>query len=120
MWLPAGTGMWPAFWSDGQNWPYDGEIDAIEGMAPTVPRFTTAISVESMVAPRPCEARRRAGTRTPRLGPVPNQWYYDGWQVGRPRTKIDAPMYLIVNLGTRAYLSAVPNRLRVDSVRVWQ
>ena len=27
IWTPAGTGMWPAFWSDGQTWPNDGEID---------------------------------------------------------------------------------------------
>jgi hypothetical protein len=54
------------------------------------------------------------------LDPFPYQWYYDGRQVGRTRTKIDAPMYAIVNLGTRAYPSGVPNRLRVEWVRVWQ
>lgn len=31
IWQPAGTGMWPGFWSDGQNWPQDGEIDVLEG-----------------------------------------------------------------------------------------
>lgn len=24
--LPYGNGVWPAFWSVGQNWPYGGEI----------------------------------------------------------------------------------------------
>jgi beta-glucanase (GH16 family) len=28
--LPAGYGMWPAFWSYGNNWPTNGEIDAME------------------------------------------------------------------------------------------
>jgi beta-glucanase (GH16 family) len=28
--LPAGYGMWPAFWSYGDNWPTNGEIDAME------------------------------------------------------------------------------------------
>lgn len=28
--LPAGYGMWPAFWSYGANWPQNGEIDAME------------------------------------------------------------------------------------------
>ncbi|KAF7718578.1 Endo-1,3(4)-beta-glucanase [Penicillium ucsense] len=31
--MPASTcGTWPAFWSVGQNWPHDGEIDIIEGV----------------------------------------------------------------------------------------
>jgi beta-glucanase (GH16 family) len=29
--LPTGKGMWSAFWSYGENWPVDGEIDIIEG-----------------------------------------------------------------------------------------
>jgi beta-glucanase (GH16 family) len=28
--LPEGYGMWPAFWSYGDNWPTNGEIDALE------------------------------------------------------------------------------------------
>lgn len=28
--LPAGNGMWPAFWSYGNNWPTNGEIDILE------------------------------------------------------------------------------------------
>ena len=28
--LPAGYGMWPAFWSYGDPWPTDGEIDVME------------------------------------------------------------------------------------------
>jgi beta-glucanase (GH16 family) len=35
--LPAGYGMWPAFWSYGNNWPTQGEIDVLEarGQEPT-------------------------------------------------------------------------------------
>jgi len=29
--LPAGYGMWPAFWSYGDAWPTQGEIDVMEG-----------------------------------------------------------------------------------------
>ncbi|KAL7922241.1 glycoside hydrolase family 16 protein [Trichoderma austrokoningii] len=29
---PSQCGLWPAFWSYGDNWPYDGEIDIIEGV----------------------------------------------------------------------------------------
>jgi beta-glucanase (GH16 family) len=28
--LPAGYGMWPAFWSYGDPWPTQGEIDILE------------------------------------------------------------------------------------------
>jgi len=30
--MPTGCGIWPAFWSDGPNWPAGGEIDIIEGV----------------------------------------------------------------------------------------
>src|SRR5579871_712054 len=33
--LPGSAGSlsnWPAFWTDGQNWPQDGEIDVMEGL----------------------------------------------------------------------------------------
>ncbi|KZT58392.1 glycoside hydrolase family 16 protein, partial [Calocera cornea HHB12733] len=31
--MPVGCGTWPAFWSNGPNWPAGGEIDIIEGVA---------------------------------------------------------------------------------------
>src|ERR1700761_2232084 len=39
VWLPAANGApnkvanWPAVWTDGQSWPYDGEDDIVEGLA---------------------------------------------------------------------------------------
>jgi len=30
--MPTGCGIWPAFWSNGPNWPAGGEIDIIEGV----------------------------------------------------------------------------------------
>ena len=31
--MPQGCGTWPAFWSNGPNWPSGGEIDIVEGAA---------------------------------------------------------------------------------------
>ncbi|TIC73458.1 hypothetical protein E3Q00_02939 [Wallemia mellicola] len=30
--MPYGLGTWPAFWSNGPDWPYGGELDIIEGV----------------------------------------------------------------------------------------
>jgi hypothetical protein len=30
--MPTGCGTWPAWWQNGPNWPYGGEIDILEGV----------------------------------------------------------------------------------------
>lgn len=46
--MPTGCGTWPAFWSNGPNWPAGGEIDIVEGMSPfSVPDFGLLTDVRS-------------------------------------------------------------------------
>lgn len=126
IWTPAGTGVWPAFWSDGQNWPYDGEIDVLEaygtdessyhyhyagcggdcnpGGSITVPGATSGWHTYA--------ADWEQGIIT---------WYYDGKQVWQYTTSItQSPQYLILNLGLKSNQSQVPATMRVDYVRVWK
>jgi beta-glucanase (GH16 family) len=39
--LPAGYGMWPAFWTYGEDWPTSGEIDILEGIGQDPFYYTT-------------------------------------------------------------------------------
>jgi beta-glucanase (GH16 family) len=39
--LPAGTGLWPAFWSYGDPWPTQGEIDIIEARGSEPKKYQT-------------------------------------------------------------------------------
>ena len=40
--LPSGYGMWPAFWSYGDPWPTQGEIDIVEGRGQEPYQYQTA------------------------------------------------------------------------------
>lgn len=40
--LPAGYGLWPAFWSYGDPWPTQGEIDILEARGQEADRYQTA------------------------------------------------------------------------------
>ncbi len=126
LWTPAGTGVWPAFWSNGQNWPTDGEIDVLEAYG------TDASSYHYHY--EGCGGNCGPGGKTDVLGattgwhtyaadwkPGMITWYYDGQQVWQYATSItSSPMYLILNLGLKSIDSSVPATLKVDYVRVWK
>jgi beta-glucanase (GH16 family) len=123
MWLPGGTNTiadWPAFWTDGQYWPRDGEQDILEGLDGVACwHFHNASG-----APGSCAYGKTFTGGWHIFGadwePGSVTYYYDGKRVGRITSGITgAPMYLILGLAPGNPVVA-PATARVDYVRVWQ
>ena len=126
IWTPAGAGMWPAFWSDGQHWPQDGEIDVLEAYGTDTSSYHyhyAGCGGECVLGGSVNVPGATSGWHTYAADWEPGviTWYYDGQRVWKCTTGITSSrMYLIVNLGLKSLSSAVPTTMRVDYVRVWQ
>jgi beta-glucanase (GH16 family) len=111
---------WPAWWTDGQNWPQDGEMDVLEGLGgQACYHFHSPAG-----APGGCAAGNFTGWHTYgakwESGSV--IYYYDGKAVGTITTGITAaPMYLILNdaVSRTAGGPSRPSTMRIAYVRVW-
>lgn len=129
MWTPAGTGMWPAFWSVGETWPQDGEIDALEADGTNMGSYHYHypgggpggdVSVPG--------ATSGWHTYATDWEPGVIRWYYDGnlvWTLSNTDlvggySITSSPQHLILDLALDSSSAAVPATLRVDYVRVWQ
>jgi beta-glucanase (GH16 family) len=127
IWLP-GQGQvisnWPAFWSDGQNWPVDGEIDVLEGLT----GGQACWHLHDLNGnPGGCAPGMYTGgwhTFAADWEPGSIRYYYDGQAVGTIHSGVTSdPMYLIINYATSVQHGGpveVPATMRVDYVRVWQ
>lgn len=123
--LPPGTTgqtptNWAAFWTDGQNWPADGEDDIMETLSGSV-CFTYHYSGGQLGSTCPALTagwHRFASYWQP--GSV--TYFYDGIKVGTYNVNISSPHYLILNLSLANWGTAnsVPANMQVDYVRVWQ
>ncbi len=123
IWLPGSGEIddWPAFWTDGQSFPADGELDVMEGRN----GVACAHFHNSAGATGTCVKGTFTGgwhTFAADWEPGSITFYYDGTEVYRDISGItSAPMYLILNLALDGQpANTVPATMRVDYVRVWQ
>lgn len=114
---------WPAFWTDGQSWPANGEHDIAEPLSGTM-----TVNYHS------------GGPNSKNQGAVPGIWcggyhtyglqrltnsanvYYDGVLVKSYATDEISPQYIIVNAGDGGSIHqyGAASQVHVDYVRAWQ
>jgi beta-glucanase (GH16 family) len=128
IWLPAGSGVWPAWWTDGQSWPNDGEIDVMEVYNPSrnAAYHYRYAGCGGNCAPggQTTVASSTSGWHTYAINWQPGAitWYYDGQQVWSftGSAVVSSPQYLVLNLATNLTTATVPAVMRVDYVRIYK
>lgn len=134
--LPAGKGMWPAFWLmpvEG-TWPQNGELDILEGLGDPHIVFCTVISGKQPQAQKrvtlPFDASASFHRYGAAWGPKEIVWYIDGREVFRTATPADmktTPMYIIANLavggawgGYPTAETIFPGRYVIKRITAWR
>ena len=115
----VGIYNWPAFWTDGQSWPADGEIDVLEGL-------------DGYAAYHVHDSAGGPGGNVGALGDYIGwhtfgcyrtatevTFYYDGVEVGSESANFSEPHYLILNYTTSPDAGDPLGTMQVDWVRVW-
>ena len=124
-WLPGNGTVddWPAIWTDGQQWPQDGELDLVEGLGGAACWHFH----DTQGAPGGCAPTSYTGgwhTFGADWEPGSVTYYYDGNVIGTVTEGVtSSPMYLILDLAADDQYGGplqTPAALRIDYARVWQ
>jgi beta-glucanase (GH16 family) len=112
---------WPAWWTNGESWPTDGENDVMEGLSGSACyHFHSPQGGPGRCVPGDFTGWHNYGAL---WEPGKVTYYYDDKVVGTITSGITtSPMYLILNYGTSPKYGGdvvAPNMMRVAHVRVY-
>jgi hypothetical protein len=110
---------WPAFWTDGQSWPQDGEIDIAEGLGTLTSNYhsNAGANNSNTIPGNWCGSWHTYGVdREPGVNTI----YWDGTPI-RSYASNDggSPQYLILNVGSGEGADAPGTSVQIDYVRAW-
>jgi beta-glucanase (GH16 family) len=146
--VPAGSGLWPAFWMlgndfDGSNWPDCGEIDIMEytGKEPDLikgslhgPGYSGGLGPTKSILQK-YNIADDYHTYTIEWQPDQISWFYDGVQyftvnrsdVGDREWVFNKPFFIVLNLAVGGRMAGLvlpdtvfPAQFLIDYVRVFQ
>lgn len=112
---------WPAFWTDGQAWPANGEIDIAEGLGTLTSNYHSSSGANNS-GTIPGIWAGGYHTYAVNRQPGKNDIYWDGILVRSYLTSDSgAAHYFIINVGSGSpSVTGVNSQVKVDYVRFWQ
>jgi beta-glucanase (GH16 family) len=137
-WLPAGQGLWPAFWAlpADESWPPEIDVFEVLGNQPNETNMTYHWPDGTDEGAQNGHAwdgpNFSTGWHTFAVDWEPNAitWYVDGierFRYTNAKNIVSKPMYLVANLavggdwpGSPDTSTAFPALYRIDYIRVWQ
>lgn len=114
---------WPAFWTNGQSWPTNGENDIAEVLSGKMTVNYHSSSGSHNQGSVPGDWGNSFHTFGLKRNATSADVYFDGVKVkSYPTDDGNAPQYLILNVGASSSYPAygTASQLKVDYVRAWQ